>query len=227
MRSSRKQTVCTIYIVKSPGTPKVYIGQTWYTIKTRISTHKRNARKGTGKSYKLYNSMRKYGIDTFKIEALAICDTQEKADELEDFYILQYNSIDKGLNLKRGGAAGGFSDEARAKMSASKMGTKNNRYGITGPDHPMYGKHHTDEAKKKISEASKQQIRQPITEQEKERLTAMSHATAKLDEQKVREIKALLKSGSSLSSIAKTYGVSDRNIAHIRNGFTWSWVKID
>lgn len=226
MRSPRKQPICTIYIIKSSATPKVYIGQTWYTIKTRMSTHKRNARNGTAKNWKLYNSMRKYGIDSFIMESIETCTSQEKADELEDFYILRYDSINKGLNLRRGGAAGIFSEEARKKMSASKMGEKNNRYGITGPNHPMHGKHHTDEAKKKISEAAKQQVRAPITNQEKDRLTTMSHAIAKLDEQMVREIKILLKNGKASAEIARMYGVSESNIRHIKKGNTWSWVLI-
>ena len=84
MRQPRKQKLNTIYIVKSSETSKVYIGQTWYGMQTRLCTHKRLAMKNSQGVSKLYNSMRKYGIDTFTIEKLDECDTQEKANELED-----------------------------------------------------------------------------------------------------------------------------------------------
>lgn len=215
--------------VGSSATPKVYIGQTWYKIKTRMATHKRDVRNGA--KFKLHNSMRKYGIDTFTISILETCETQIKANELEDFYILQFNSIENGLNLKRGGATGSFSEQSRKKMSKSKMGKKNNRYGIVGKDHPMFGKRHTAAAKKKINESQTGDKHwmygKSISKKEKIRLAEMSHKMAKLNEQKVREIKILLREGKiSLIDIAKMYDITDSNVRSIKKGNTWSQVKI-
>lgn len=44
-----------------------------------------------------------------------------------------------------------MSDETRKKISDTLTG----KPGLSGSNHPMWGKHHSDEAKKKISEASK------------------------------------------------------------------------
>jgi hypothetical protein len=46
------------------------------------------------------------------------------------------------------------SDETRKKLSQSKMGNKNPMYNI-GENHPMYGKHHSEEAKRLMSESAK------------------------------------------------------------------------
>ena len=46
------------------------------------------------------------------------------------------------------------SDETRKKLSQSKMGNKNPMYNI-GENHPFYGKHHSEEAKRLMSESAK------------------------------------------------------------------------
>ena len=175
--------------------------------------------------------MRKYGTDTFTIEKLDVCDSQEKANELEDYYILQYDSIASGLNLKRGGAHGEYSPQSRKKMSESKTGEKNNRFGIVGEAHPMFGKTHTKEAKKKITDSQTGEkhwmFGKEPTEELKARLLKQSHKVAKLDEQKVREIKQLLRDGVSMKVIAILYDVCYDNIRAIRDGRTWSSVSID
>jgi group I intron endonuclease len=170
MQKSQRTSTNTIYIIKSNATDKVYVGQTWYNLEKRFTAHKARAvRAAKDGSIKLINSMRKYGIDTFYIEKLEECFTQEKADELEDFYILQYNSIINGLNLKRGGAIGKYSEESKKKMSDSHKGN-NNRLGKKatsdtkikmskahkGKPRPWrQGKTFSEEAKENMSEAHK------------------------------------------------------------------------
>ena len=46
-----------------------------------------------------------------------------------------------------------FTDEWKKKISKSKTGSKNAMYGKCGELHHFYGKHHSEESKKKISEA--------------------------------------------------------------------------
>ena len=45
------------------------------------------------------------------------------------------------------------SAETRAKLSKALSGERNPMYGVSGNRHPMYGKSHTEEARKKMSEA--------------------------------------------------------------------------
>lgn len=228
-----KKVINTIYIIKSNLTDKVYIGQTWDTLEKRFAAHKRRAKNKSKKdSIKLKNSMNKYGIENFYIEKLDETYTQADANTLEDFYILKYDSINNGLNLKRGGAHGEYSEESRKKMSESHMGEKNNNYGLRGPGITFYGGHHTDESKNKISEASiamhkrNKELGIEISQKQKDQLKLMSLRNAKLNEESVREIKQLLTDGIKQIDIAKLYNVRSETISLIKRGKTWTSVNI-
>jgi len=67
----------------------------------------------------LNNSIRKYGIDKFKVELIDIC-PMEKGDEIEAKYITQFNSVFPfGYNLKIGGTVFKHCDESRRILSES------------------------------------------------------------------------------------------------------------
>lgn len=51
-----------------------------------------------------------------------------------------------------------ISKETRAKISDTKRGEKNAMFGIKGDRHPRYGKKHTEESKRKISESQKKRL---------------------------------------------------------------------
>lgn len=90
---------------------------------------------------------KKYGIENFTKEYLAFCDTEERLNWFEKFYIKKYKAIEVGYNLTDGGdgALGRIdSDETRLKKSLSKKGIKHG---------PM-----TEETKRKLSEATKKQL---------------------------------------------------------------------
>lgn len=52
-----------------------------------------------------------------------------------------------------------------------------------------------------------------------------THPFAKLDEQKVREIRALRRAGERVEEIANTYGVSRNTVYAIENRTTWAHVS--
>lgn len=104
---------------------KVYIGSSKNLVK-RFNKHKRALIKGDHHSIALQNSFNKYGIGAFNIEILERCDVN-LLQEREQFYIDIYQSFkrNKGYNI----------------IKEAYRGTE----GYT----------HTDETKKKISEATK------------------------------------------------------------------------
>ena len=102
-----------IYKVTSPNS-KVYIGQTCQKLKARWASHV--CQKGC---IKLHNAINKYGKNNFKLEVLTVAHTQEVADYCERYFIVRYDSIKSGYNIKDGGANGKPSAEARLKMSIS------------------------------------------------------------------------------------------------------------
>ena len=145
----------------------VYIG---------ITCQKPNARWKNGKGYKpgkdkdgnektlyFWNAIQKYGWDGFDHLILVRGLTKEEAEWLEIQLIAAYDSTDrsKGYNMTKGGGGTNgykYTEESKQKISenhADVSGENNPRYGKTGEKHPFYGKHHTEEAKQKMSEANK------------------------------------------------------------------------
>ena len=65
----------------------------------------------------LKNAINKYGIENFEVQLIEKAETKQQLDELEKFYIKQFNSIDKniGYNIANGAVGGdtysGLSDE--------------------------------------------------------------------------------------------------------------------
>ena len=95
---------------------------------------------------------KKYGLNAFETTILAEVETRKKAWELEQKYIIEYNSIyPSGYNMSYGGAGPKgtkHSAQSRKKMSETHKGLTT----------WMKGKHHTEISKQKISEKNKGKI---------------------------------------------------------------------
>lgn len=131
------------YIVYKHTFPnnKVYIGITCQEVSRRWKY---------GDGYKtqslMYNAIIKYGWKNIKHEILLSNLTKEQASVAEIFYIKLFNSDNRnfGYNIRHGGDANSgytLSEETRNKMSIARKGEKNH----------MFGKHMTDDVKKKLS----------------------------------------------------------------------------
>jgi len=88
-----------IYKITSPS-KKVYIGLS-KNIEERWKGYSIN-KKTQSQQRKLYYSFKKYGIINHKFEVLEECKIEELI-EREIYYIEKYNSVEKGLNVSRGG----------------------------------------------------------------------------------------------------------------------------
>ncbi len=99
-----------IYLITNTENGKQYIGQTSRTIDQRLEDHRRSARCGSDK--KLHVAMREYPRNCFKIELLDEVNDETAAD-VEDTYILAYDTIENGYNgrLNRGSMADPYLDE--------------------------------------------------------------------------------------------------------------------
>lgn len=109
-----------IYKITNLINQKIYIGLTTCTLKERWQNHK-----GCVKSdpRHLYSSMRKYGIENFKIEIVEETDSLEKLAQLEDYYINLYNSRDPniGYNLSAGGQTNQLDANGRAQLTLNEV----------------------------------------------------------------------------------------------------------
>lgn len=97
----------SIYKITNIITNKEYIGYTSREISRRFYEHKWEAlnREDNNNSSYLYESMRKYGTDSFVIEEIFNFDEKDyKWEELEKYYIKTYNTlVPNGYNLLEGG----------------------------------------------------------------------------------------------------------------------------
>jgi len=105
-----------IYKIENKITGKCYIGQTSKCPKKRWKEHKCSANSGDNR--RLYQSMRKHGIDNFEFSI--ICETKniEFLDDLEIKVIEQENSFKNGYNMTEGGKA--FSSRNRPNTWSHK-----------------------------------------------------------------------------------------------------------
>ena len=146
-----------IYKATNVKNGKVYIGLTTKTLEHRKRIHERDSR--TKDTY-FYRAMRKYGPESFTWEVLDdSAKTIEELEELERFYIKQYDSFDnkdKGYNTQSGGnSLYQITEEERKNRSERVKGEKNPMYGVPSPNK---GKHLSEEHRNKISEALKGRV---------------------------------------------------------------------
>ena len=165
-----------IYCIECIESNKKYIGQS-VDINDRWRRHISELNNNIHDNDYLQNAWDKYGEKCFVFSVLEYC-IENRLDEREVYYIEKYNTLnrDYGYNLKSGGQNGGskYSDELKLKMSNSvkksydeKLRNKRKldalsqwsnpeiKAKILGENNGMYGKTHSEETRKKISNANK------------------------------------------------------------------------
>jgi len=114
-----------IYKATNKINGKMYIGQTVHRLRQRKQSHISAALSIRDNTY-FHRALRKYGNENFSWKILQECDTIEELNQLEIFYIGYYNTFgNNGYNLTVGGKSG------------------------------LVGFRHTEESKRKMSEAQK------------------------------------------------------------------------
>lgn len=106
-----------IYMVTNLVNDKKYVGLTTHTFNTRYGTSGNGAERmfkyysyrGNSINEHLYNSMKKYGVENFKVEIIDFSDDVEELKEKEKFWIKFYNTRDDryGYNINEGGDLSG------------------------------------------------------------------------------------------------------------------------
>lgn len=101
-----------IYIITNLINNNQYVGQTIQSIEKRFKGHISSAKNILDNTY-LHKSMRKYGIENFKVDEIKFIEEDnidllnENLNYWEKYYISYYNTlVPNGYNLTKGGAEG-------------------------------------------------------------------------------------------------------------------------
>jgi len=146
---------------------RVYIGQTIQDPNRRRLEHISGS-KHSNKHYHFHNALKKYGVDAFLFEVIATADSLNELNLLEEKYVKEYDSIEKGFNIRNPGNNKTHSPESIERMKKSQLAahvrrreqnggveTTNKKSGYTfSKPHPKKGKPSTkwtEEAKDKHS----------------------------------------------------------------------------
>lgn len=109
-----------IYKITNLINGKIYIGLTTLTVEQRWKIHVRDSK--TNDKH-LYKSIRKYGVDNFRVEKIDETNSFKILGELERKYIKEYQSTnpDKGYNLTAGGESNQLDGNPRAKLTVDDV----------------------------------------------------------------------------------------------------------
>lgn len=136
-----------IYLRTNLVNGKQYVGQT-------NDFNRREKEWKKGKTYSggiIDNAREKYGVDSFSVQILKECKTQDELNYWEQHYIKILNTKNPyGYNLTDGGGGQSGhhrSEETKRKISEAHKGIRVS-FGMTGH-------HHSEESKKKMSDAKK------------------------------------------------------------------------
>lgn len=169
-----------IYCIENIINNKKYIGQSIH-IKERWKRHISELEHNTHYNDYLQRSWNKYSKDNFRFYILENC-TEDNLDNREIYWINYYNTTDSsvGYNLKSGGQNSGtvLSNYSKEKLrksvtesycnsnlreirslnALSQWSNPEIKKKIIGKNNGMYGKHHSEESKRKMSEHKKGSI---------------------------------------------------------------------
>ena len=144
-----------IYCIHNTVNDKKYIGQS-VDVERRFKEHKLQLNGNYHKNSHLQSAWNKYGAGVFEFKIIAEDIPIEELDDLERTFIGHYNTMSPnyGYNHEEGGNKNkSVSPQTRKKMSESSSGENHHFYGIKGENHPMYGRHHSEETKRKMRES--------------------------------------------------------------------------
>jgi group I intron endonuclease len=129
-----------IYRIDNLENGKFYIGQTIQTLQKRWNDHVSDT-KNLSDEMVIHLAMRKYGVNMFTMEPIHTVECETKIElkkQLNDLEIHEIEQLKPEYNVAKGGLG-------HAGVTIPRFGADNH----------FYGKKHTEEAKQRMSEASK------------------------------------------------------------------------
>lgn len=142
-----------IYIIENTINDKKYVGQTTKDLGRRWSTHLIKGERKR-KPIAIDLAIKKYGKDKFCMYVIDEAETFEELMEKEKYWIKKLDTVKNGYNNHEGGVY-------RKEYHQSKETRIKNSERMKGKNHFNYGKHLSEETRKKISESVSKFLHQP------------------------------------------------------------------
>jgi group I intron endonuclease len=108
-----------IYKFTHVETNRCYIGQTVQSPNQRKLEHISGSRYSE-KTHHFHNALKKYGTDSFTFEVIAIANSLEELNLLEEQYVTEYDSINNGFNIRQPGGNKLHNEKSKIRMSESQ-----------------------------------------------------------------------------------------------------------
>jgi group I intron endonuclease len=112
----KREVICGIYKITSPN-GRVYVGQSKDIYKRWVHYERLKCEQ----QKLLYYSLSKYGVKNHIFEIIHVCDKSD-LDYLEKKYVLEFNSVEEGLNIRYGGKNGEISEQQKKQISEKLLG---------------------------------------------------------------------------------------------------------
>jgi hypothetical protein len=119
-----------VYCLTFKNNGKKYVGFTGIGVMNRMHKHYTNASYGIDSH--LYRAIRLYGVENIEIEILHESEDKQDALNMEQYYIVKFNTIDCGYNETSGGFGGWSVPEH--KLIAWKKSIKKRTQGLDNPN---------------------------------------------------------------------------------------------
>lgn len=142
-----------IYVTTNLVNGKMYVGQ------KKIKGKHKNWKEYLGSGTVFRRAIEKHGVENFKRVIIDIAFNKQELDSLEKYYTYLFDVVDSPswYNLCYGGRSNSgykYTEEQRKALSERTSGKNNPMYGMSRELSPNYGKHHSEETKRKMREAA-------------------------------------------------------------------------
>lgn len=123
-----------VYLVTNVLNGKRYVGLTAGSLVNRWDLHLSQSRRSRSRQ-PLHAAIRKYGVDSFRVETIEMCSSEDQLRERERHWIRELGTFiaeGKGYNATLGGdGLLGYrhTDDAKRRMGEARRGQKNPNYG--------------------------------------------------------------------------------------------------
>jgi len=209
-----------IYKIENKKNGLIYVGCTVSSLEKRFHEHLYRCFKTDYKS-KLYNSIKKYGVENFVIELVEECDLNV-IYETEKKYIKEFNSYHKGLNSTLGGEGClGYvhSSEIRQKIS-EKTKNGNSHKGKTYEE--LYGDRANEERGKRKNSSNWVKMSEEERNNRVNSIKVAVRKNSKYGVDLIKEIKEKIKTGIGIKELSEMYPqVTSSYLYSIKSGYRW------